>query len=62
LKLKTVRKSRGNIQHWHWMALPFFRSTLAGDIVYSAVLFGTLALAEAGFPMLREPAAQARVV
>jgi hypothetical protein len=44
------------------MALPFFRSTLAGDIVYSAVLFGTLALAEAGFPMLREPAAQARVV
>ena len=37
-------------------ALPFFRPTLAGDIIYSASLFGTLALAEAGFPMLREPA------
>ncbi len=34
-------------------ALPFFRRTLAGDAVYSTLLFGSLALAEARFPSLR---------
>ena len=34
-------------------ALPFFRRTLAGDAVYSTLLFGTLALAEVRFPSLR---------
>ena len=34
-------------------ALPFFRRTLAGDAVYSSLLFGSLALAEARFPSLR---------
>lgn len=36
-------------------AIPFFHNTLLGDATYSAVLFGGLALAEKGFPMLREP-------
>jgi hypothetical protein len=38
------------------MALPFFRNSLLGDLAYSALLFGTLALAEAKIPILRQPA------
>jgi hypothetical protein len=34
-------------------ALPFFRNSLAGDLTYSALLFGALGLAEAMFPALR---------
>jgi hypothetical protein len=34
-------------------AIPFFRWSLAGDLVYSTVLFGGLALAESMFPALR---------
>ena len=37
-------------------ALPFFRNSLAGDFFYSALLFGTFALAEWRFPALRWPA------
>jgi hypothetical protein len=37
------------------MALPFFRNTLTGDLFYTAVLFGALALAEKRFFALREP-------
>ncbi len=36
-------------------AIPFFQNTLLGDAVYSTALFGGLALAEKGFPALREP-------
>jgi hypothetical protein len=39
------------------MALPFFRNSLAGDALYSALLFGAFALAEARFPVLRRPIA-----
>jgi hypothetical protein len=35
-------------------ALPFFRNTLAGDLFYSAILFGGLKLAERQLPRLRE--------
>jgi Family of unknown function (DUF6580) len=35
------------------MALPFFRNSLAGDVLYVTALFGGLALAEARFPSLR---------
>ena len=38
-------------------ALPFFRNSLAGDAFFSALLFGTLAFAEARFPVLRRPVA-----
>lgn len=34
-------------------AIPFFRNTLAGDLVYTAVLFGGFALAARHAPMLR---------
>ena len=38
-------------------AIPFFQNTLIGDAVFATALFGGLALAERGFPVLREPAA-----
>jgi len=34
-------------------AIPFFRNTLAGDLLYACVLFGGFALAEWRFPALR---------
>lgn len=34
-------------------AIPFFRNTLAGDLLYTSVLFGGLALAEWRIPALR---------
>jgi hypothetical protein len=36
-------------------AIPFFQNTLAGDLVFSALLFGGFALAERRLPMLRAP-------
>jgi len=38
-------------------AIPFFRNLLAGNLIYSALLFGALALAESRFARLREPVA-----
>lgn len=40
-------------------AIPFFRNTLAGDAFYTLALFGGFALAQARFPVLREPLATA---
>ena len=37
--------------------LPFFRNTLTGDILYTALLFGGFALAEKKFSGLRIAAA-----
>jgi Family of unknown function (DUF6580) len=37
-------------------AIPFFQNTLAGDALYTTVLFGGFALAERLFPVLRESA------
>ncbi len=37
-------------------AVPYFQNTLLGDAVFTTALFGGLALAERGFPALREPA------
>lgn len=36
-------------------ALPFFRNSLAGDLLYTLVLFGGFALLERRFTTLREP-------
>ena len=33
------------LMHCYYMAIPFFRGTLFGDLVYSGLLFGTYALA-----------------
>ena len=39
-------------------AIPFFRNTLAGNVVYTLVLFGGFALAQRYLPVLRgEPVA-----
>lgn len=40
-------------------ALPFFQNSLIGDAFFSTVLFGSLALAEARFPLLRTSKAPA---
>jgi len=37
-------------------AIPFFQNTLLGDVVFATSLFGGLALAQRGFPVLRESA------
>ncbi len=37
-------------------ALPFYRGTLEGDVLYSAILFGGFALLERKVTVLREPA------
>jgi hypothetical protein len=37
-------------------AIPFFRNTLLGDLLYTAVLFGGFALLEQKLPVLRERA------
>ncbi len=42
-------------------AIPFFRNTLLGDGVFTAMLFGGLALAEKHFPILRAPCTAAPV-
>lgn len=36
-------------------AIPFFQNTLAGDLIFSALLFGGFALIERRVPLLREP-------
>ena len=40
-------------------AVPFFQNTLLGDVVFATALFGALAVAERGFPVLREQPALA---
>lgn len=40
-------------------ALPFFRNTLEGDLVYTLILFGGFALLERRFTVLREPRPEA---
>lgn len=42
------------------VALPFFRNTLASDLLYSALLFGGFVLLERRVPLLRDRAAPAR--
>jgi len=36
-------------------ALPFLRNQIAGDVLYTAVLFGSFALLERQFPILKAP-------
>ena len=50
-------RTPGGLAACYVAAIPFFRNTLAGDLVYVAMLFGGFALAEKQFPTLREPAA-----
>lgn len=43
---------------YYIQGIPYFLNTLLGDATYSTLLFGGLALAERGFPVLREPTLQ----
>lgn len=38
------------------VAIPFFRNTLLSDLLYSALLFGGLALAEKRWPIVADAA------
>jgi hypothetical protein len=40
-------------------AIPFFQNTLAGDLAFSALLFGGFALLEQRLPVLRAPVPRA---
>ena len=46
-------KSSAGLAECYAAAIPFFRNTLAGDLLYNFVLFGGLALAEWRIPALR---------
>jgi hypothetical protein len=50
-------RSLGGLGSCYVAAIPFFQNTIAGDLIYTALLFGGFALAEKKFPALRESAA-----
>ncbi len=54
--LSSYPKTWGGLVACFVAAIPYFYNTLAGDAVYTALLFGGLALAEKRLPALREPA------
>ena len=49
-------KSVGGLAACYVAAIPFFQNTIAGDLFYSALLFGGFALLERAVPALREQA------
>lgn len=56
----TYPKTSAGLVACYVAALPFFGNTLRGDMFYAAALFGSMALAEARFPIVREDPAFAR--
>ena len=53
--LNSYPKTASGLAACYFAGIPFFWNTLAGDVVYSALLFGGFALAEHFFPAFREP-------
>ncbi|MCI0533684.1 MAG: hypothetical protein L0Z50_00500 [Verrucomicrobiales bacterium] len=51
----TYPKNATGLIECYVAGLPFFRNGLLGDLFYSGLLFGGLALAQARFASLREP-------
>lgn len=47
-------KTLSGLSECYVAALPFFQNTLAGDLLYSGLLFGGLAMAERRWPRLAE--------
>jgi hypothetical protein len=47
-------KTLSGLSECYIAAVPFFRNTLAGDLLYSGLLFGGLAMAERRWPSLAE--------
>ena len=58
LLLDTYAKTYAGLVSCYIAGLPLFWNTLAGDVLYSTLLFGGYALAERLFPALRQPAQQ----
>lgn len=54
--LGTYPRTPSGLLACYVAAVPFFWNTLAGDALYSALLFGGFALAERLLPQLRDPA------
>jgi hypothetical protein len=50
-------RTLGGLGACYVAAIPFFQNTIAGDLVYTALLFGGFALVEKKFPALRESTA-----
>lgn len=50
---QLYEKSFSGLMTCYVAGLPFFRGTLAGDLFFNAMLFGTLAFAESRVPSLR---------
>jgi hypothetical protein len=46
-------RTLGGLGACYVAAIPFFQNTIAGDLIYTALLFGGFALAEKKFPALR---------
>lgn len=51
----TYRHTPDGLVTCYVAAIPFFQTTLAGDLFYSALLFGGFSLLERGIPVLRTP-------
>lgn len=54
--LNYYPRSWAGLVECYTLALPFFRNTLAGDLVFGSLLFGCLALAQLVWPRLRPTA------
>ena len=57
LSLPFYAKTLAGLGAAYAAAIPFFQNSLAGDLIWSALLFGGFALAERALPALRQPAA-----
>lgn len=47
LALDMYTKDLRGLAHAYWLAIPFFRATFAGDLLYAAVMFGAPVLVAA---------------
>jgi hypothetical protein len=59
LTLGTYPHSVAGFLACYVAAIPYFRNTLAGDLFYSALLFGGFALLQRGIPAL-QPASETK--
>ena len=57
--LGSYPKTLAGLVECYVAGIPLFWNTLASDAFYAALLFGSFALAERHFPVLREPASAA---
>ena len=56
LTMDMYPKTMAGLAACYVAAIPFFQNTLAGDLFFTALLFGGFALVERAVPMLRQPA------